>query len=454
MIWCVSCKRLGQGACRFGASPTFQTMKSKTQQNRGSVHSTGENTMNRISAKFGTFAVCLFTLLLLVGVFTQQTVAQTVTSGDITGTVSDASGAVVVGAEVSLTSVAEGTTQTTTTNASGLYRFSFLKNGDYKLSIAAKGFKGSSESITVGVGQVVAANFKLELGAASEVVEVTGAAPLIQTENGDTSTIFSETQLQALPAPGGDITSYAYTAPGVVVSNGAGYGNFSANGLPSTSNLFTVNGNDYMDPYLNLNNSGASNLTLGSNELSEVTVVENGYTADYGRQAAAQLNAATKSGTNSFHGNVTYGYNGTALNADDWFTNANPDPTLRNRPHAVNNTYAVSAGGPIIKNKLFFFADYEGLRMILPGVSGAVIVPTAAFGNYVLGQVPAAELPFYQNIFSLYAGAPGSGGASPLPGDGGCGDFDGTAGFGNGGTPCVQQYNSNLNNHNTARLFD
>jgi hypothetical protein len=144
--------------------------------------------MSRISTKFGKFAVCFFSLLLLVGVFAQQSVAQTVTSGDITGTVSDASGAVVVGAEISLTSVAEGTTQTTTTNASGLYRFSFLKNGDYKLSIAAKGFKSANERVTVGVGQVLSANFKLELGAASEVVEVTGAAPLIQTENGDTST--------------------------------------------------------------------------------------------------------------------------------------------------------------------------------------------------------------------------------------------------------------------------
>jgi len=437
--------------------------------------------MNRISAKFGTFAVCLFTLLLLVGGFTQQTVAQTVTSGDITGTVSDASGAVVVGAEVSLTSVAEGTTQTTTTNASGLYRFSFLKNGDYKMSIAAKGFKSTSEKITVGVGQVVAANFKLELGAASEVVEVTGAAPLIQTENGDTSTTYDEIQLKALPAPGGDITSYAYTAPGVVVSNGAGYGNFSSNGLPSTSNLFTVNGNDYMDPYLNLNNSGASNLTLGSNELSEVTIVENGYTADYGRQASAQLNAATKSGTNSFHGNATYGYNGSNLNANDWFNKSFElqSGAPNSRPHAVNNTYAAAVGGPIIKNKLFFFADYEALRIVLPGVSGPVEVPTAGFANYVLATVPAAALPFYQNIFNLYAGAPGSAAAVPFTQADdpniGCGDFsndyDGTgtftnpqsiaAGFGNLGTaaapiagnPCAAKYTSNSNNLITEWIF-
>jgi outer membrane receptor protein involved in Fe transport len=428
-------------------------------------------------------------ILLALAMFAVQVVAQTVTSGDIAGTVTDASGAVVADAEVSCSNLAEGTTQTTATNATGLYRFSFLKPGEYKLAISTKGFKSVSERINVGVGQVATANIRLELGAASEIIEVTGAAQLIQTENGDASTTLNEIQLRALPAPGGDITSYAYTAPGVVVSNGAGYGNFSANGLPSTSNLFTVNGNDYMDPYLNVNNSGASNLTLGSNELSEVTVVENGYTADYGRQASAQLNAATKSGTNSFHGNATYGYNGTALNANDWFANATPFTTPAGvtlpstpRPHAVNNTFALSAGGPIIKNKLFFFADFEDLRMILPGVSGIVTVPTTAFANYVLTQVPAAALPFYQNIFSLYAGAPGSAGARPAnqatDPNIGCGDFsqhydgnDGAgaftnpqalaAGFGNLGTaaapipgsPCSASYTSNSTNLITEWIF-
>ena len=144
-------------------------------------------------------------------------------------------------------------------------------------------------------------------------------------ENGDTQTSYSQTQLANLPAPGGDITSFAYTAPGVMVSNGAGYGNFSSFGLPSTSNLFTTNGNDNMDPFLNLNNSGAST-SFGANELQEISVVSNGYTAQYGRQAGAQVNAATKSGSNSFHGNAFYAYTGTALNANDWFGNATTDP--------------------------------------------------------------------------------------------------------------------------------
>jgi len=372
--------------------------------------------------------------------------AQTVVSGDITGTITDPTGAVISGATVTATNLAENTSQTTTTTASGLYRFTFVKPSQYKLTVAAKGFKGSIETVEVSVGQIATANFKLELGAAAEVVEVTGGSQPIQTENADVQTGYNQLQLESLPAPGGDITSYANTAPGVVVSNGMGYGNFSSLGMPSTSNLFTVNGNDDMDPFLNLNNSGASNLTLGANELQEISVVENGYTAQYGRMAGAQVNAVTKSGSNSFHGNAFYGYNGTSLNANDWFANAAGQP----RAHAVNNMFYASVGGPIVKNKLFFFADYEGLRIVLPGVSGTNYIPNPSFATFVEGNVPTAAQAFYQNIFSLYAGAPGSGGATPIPASTdpnlGCGDFSGTAGFGAGGTACALQFNSGQSN--------
>jgi len=393
------------------------------------------------------------TLWLIVTMLTLALVAvpafsQTVVTGDITGTVTDPSGAVVTGASVNLTSIAEGSTQATTTSSTGLYRFPFMKPGDYKIVVTMKGFKSIEQKVTVAVGQIATANVKMELGAGTETVEVTTAAPLLQTENGDVQSNYSQAQLEALPAPGGDITSYAYTTPGVVVSNGAGYGNFSSFGLPSTSNLFTTNGNDNMDPFLNLNNSGASNLTLGANELQEISVVENGYTAQYGRQAGAQVNAATKSGSNSFHGNAFYGWNGTALNANDWFANTTDPKTPR--PHAVNNNFYASGGGPIIKNKLFFFVDYEALRLVLPGVSGTNTIPTSDFANFVESNVPAAAQPFYQNIFSLYAGAPGSAGASPVTAatdpNLGCGDFSGTAGFGAGGTACAAQFVSGQNN--------
>jgi hypothetical protein len=384
--------------------------------------------------------VCALALL-VAGLFVLQAAAQTVVSGDITGTVTDPTGAVVAGVTVTATNVAENTSQNTTTSSAGLYRFPFQKPGAYRLTVSLKGFKGASETVTVDVGQIATANFKLELGASSEIVEVTGGTTSIQTEDANVSTSISQLQLAELPAPGGDTTSYAYTAPGIMVSNGAGYGNFSSFGLPSTANLFTVNGNDNNDPFLNVNNSGASNLTLGANELQEISVVNNGYTAQYGRQAGAQINSVTKSGSNGFHGNAFYGYNGTALNANDWFADASGSKPV----HAVNNNYYASAGGPIVKNKLFFFGDYEALRIVLPGVSGLNFIPSPAFATFVEGNVPAAALPFYKNTFNLYAGAPGSQGAAPVPG-GGCGDFDGTAGFGAAGTPCAVQFTSGQNN--------
>ena len=380
--------------------------------------------------------------LLVAGLFALQVMGQSIVTGDVVGTVTDPSNAVVSGATVRLISVDTGASVEVKTNASGSYRIPLVKPGNYKVSVTQSGFRTIEAAVAVAIGQANTVNLQFQLGQASEVVEVSGAAPLIQAEDANISSNYSQNQLAALPAPGGDITSYAYTAPGVMVSNGAGYGNFSAFGLPSTSNLFTTNGNDNMDPFLNVNNSGASNLSLGSNELQEIAVVSNGYTAQYGRQAGAQLNASTKSGTNQFHGNAKYYYNGTNLNANDWFANASDTP----RPHAVNNSWATSIGGPIVKNKLFFFGDYEGLRFVLPGVSGAQFVPSPQFANYVLGNVPANEKPFYQSIFNLYAGAPGSGGATPVPGDGLCNDLNGVAGFGTGGNPCADQFISNANN--------
>jgi hypothetical protein len=400
------------------------------------------------SNKFGRSRVVgLLAVLALTAVFAVQMMGQSIVTGDVAGTVTDPSNAVVSGAKVTMTSVDTNASESTTTNSTGFYRFSLVKPGNYKISIAQSGFRTTTANLAVVIGQVNMVNAKLELGQGSETVEVSGAAPLIQTEDGNISTSYSQRQLETLPAPGGDITSYAYTAPGVVVSNGAGYGNFSSFGLPSTANLFTTNGNDNMDPFLNVNNSGASNLTLGANELQEISVISNGYTAQYGRQAGAQVNASTKSGSNAFHGNLSYDYNGTNLNANDWFANAsnfNTNPTgafiPTPRPHAVNNSWTGSIGGPIVKNKLFFFFDQEGLRFVLPGVSGAQTIPSPQFAAYTLAHVSAASLPFYKNIFSLYGGAPGAASATPVAG-GGCQDFTGL-----GAAPCAVQFTSNQNN--------
>jgi hypothetical protein len=365
--------------------------------------------MNR---KFFAVLAVAVTIAVVLGVATPTARAQSIVTGAISGTITDPSGAAVGEASVSLKDPSTGLVTTVMTGAAGNYQFALLKPGTYVVTVEHAGFKQTTASVAVTVGQTTTTDLTLQIGAASAVVEVTGAAPLLQTEDANISTTFDEQQLQNIPNPGNDITYVAQTAPGITMNNSTlgGYGNFSAFGLPATANLFTINGNDYNDPFLNLNNTGSSNLLLGNNDIQGFTVVENAYTVQYGRQAGAQIDYTTKSGSNQFHGNATYDWTGRALNADDPIAKLEGVP----RPFENNNQWAAQVGGPIIKNKLFFSADYEGIRYIF-GSTATVTIPTPAFQEYVLGNVPgaAATQDFYNNVFSLYNGAKGVGGASP-----------------------------------------
>lgn len=409
--------------------------------------------------------------------------AQSVVSGEVDGTVTDATGAVTPNASINLVSSESGFNETTTTGTAGTFRFALVKPGDYTLTVTLSGFAAAKRTVVVSLGQVTNVSVQLEVGKTTQTVEVTAESPLVHTENANLSTSVDAKTIELIPSPGQDITNYAMTTPGITVSTGGGYGNFTANGLPGTSNLYTVNGNDYNDPYLNLNNSGASNLLLGANELQEITVVTNGYTGEYGRAAGANVNYTTKSGSNSFHGNATWFYNGNVMNANDFFNNASGTP----RPHEVSNQWAGSFGGPIKKDKLFFFYDNEGLRYVLPG-GGQTFVPTTTYANAVvanLNTVSPSSVNFYDKIFGLYAGAPGVNRAAPVAvgttananpnGDnGGCGDFTATAVAGQANTfwgdgprnsttgapigawtalPCAQVFQSTVNNLNTERLM-
>ncbi|HKR84438.1 MAG TPA: carboxypeptidase-like regulatory domain-containing protein, partial [Terriglobales bacterium] len=399
-------------------------------------------------------AVCL---LLLTSGFSQNSV-----SGEISGIVTDPSGAVVPRATVTLSNPATGLTQNTVTTASGAYRFALLRPGTYTVSINATGFAKAQRDVVVSVGQVTSTSIQLSLSGATQTVEVMAETPLLHTDNANIATTYTSRDVELIPSPGQDITNYAFTAPGVTLSTGAGYGNFTAFGLPGTSNLYTVNGNDYNDPYLNLNNSGASNMALGANELQELAVVNNGYTGEYGRAAGANVNYTTKSGTNQFHGDAMWYWNGTSLNANDWFANNTVDaagnwaPTPR--PHAVSNQWAGSIGGPIKKDKLFFFYDNEGIRYVLPGGGGEVFVPTSGFETATIAHLTAtnaSQVPFCNTIFKLYNGAPGIERATPLSSGQdpalGCGDLAGTGTLGVS-TPCAQTFQSTVNNLNKESL--
>lgn len=413
-------------------------------------------------------------------------VAQSAVTGAVSGVVTDATGAVVPNATVTVLNTGTNAKITVLTNADGRYTAPQLAPGSYKISATTAGMQSETLQVAVLVGATVPGDIKVTPTGDKTVVEVTSTSlPLVDTENVALATTFNQEQIQELPTPGGDVTTVAFTAPGVVMNAGGSYGNFSSEGLPGISNLFVLNGFDNQDPFLNLNNSGSSNLTLGQGELEEATIVQNGYNSQYGRAAGAIINYTTKSGTNKFHGEADYNYNGTVLNANGWFNEYDQVASgiaqglshsdaerLNQAPHAVSNEWAVNAGGPIIKDKVFFFADWEGLRYVLPGSSGFLTFPTPAFANYILGNVPADAVSFYQLALNDYTKSPAYKTATPVTNGGptggapnqdghnelGCGDLvTGTPVPGGGtfgvDTPCMLVGTGAANNINKEWLF-
>src|SRR5271166_4527164 len=279
-------------------------------------------------------------LLLCMAVSAPLLRAQTTTTGELAGTVTDPSGAVLTNASVTLTNVATGAKATTQTNSTGGYRFALLQPGSYKVSASASGFQGVDKTVDVGLGASANANLQLGLGSSHETVEVSGAVSTIETEDANVNTSFSAKQVEFLPNSGNDLSAVAFTTPGAVLNTAGGStfggGNFEVYGLPATSNLFTVDGANYNDPYFNVNNSGATNLSIGLNDVQESAVVVNGYSGSYGGLAGANINYATKSGGNKFHGNAIYWCNGDSLNANNYFLNQGGSP----RPFVNANQFA------------------------------------------------------------------------------------------------------------------
>ncbi len=377
---------------------------------------------------------------------------QSLTTGSISGTVLDPSHAIVPGATVNLKGLDTGSTAATTSSPNGSFSFNLLRPGHYQLTVKHSGFAEIVQTVEVEVGQNSKADINLTVAKGTETIEVSAAAPLINTEPSN-NTAFTQAEVAQLPSAGGDITNIADTAPGVVVNGTGGYGNFTANGMPATSNLFTVNGENDMDPYFNINNSGASNLTLGQNEISEATVITNPYGGQYGQLAGAQITYVTKAGTNAYHGNAAYWWNGRAVNANDWMNKQGQeaqhllDPTQpANLPGFSNaNQWATSFGGPILKNKTFFFVDYEGMRFLLPNVD-TVTAPTKAFASYVTAQTTAtnpSEASTMGQFMNLYLTAPNytdNVNTEITPGSDSCSSLSNASVAWTAGTPCATVY--------------
>jgi hypothetical protein len=358
------------------------------------------------------FALLVLTVACLLPA---KALAQGETTSAIVGQVRDTTDAVVPGATVTITNHETGLKRSARTDDAGRFRFPQLKPGTYSVRVEAQGFDpGQNDNVVSGLGQKQTVDFMLKVARSNEAVEVSSEAPLINPENADTSTTLTAPALEDLPNPGGDLTYPLQFAPGALINTAGssndfvgssnGYGNVEFNGLPALSNGYIVDGLETNDPLTNLNSGLSTNLVLGLNSISEVTVNTLSYSVDQGRYGASQVDYVTKSGTNQFHGNLYELWNGSLLNAADYFTNATPG---NHKPRSTVNHFGGSLGGPIAHDKLFIFFDSEWVRIALPIVTPA-IVPSAAFQQYVLHQLPSPSVPFYQQMFSLYGNTNGT----------------------------------------------
>jgi hypothetical protein len=369
-------------------------------------------------------------LAIAASVFPAKTLAQGETTSAIVGQVTDATNAAVPDAAVTITNHETGLRRSAKTDNAGRFNFPQLKPGTYAVKVEAQGFEArQNDNVVSGLGQKQTVDFTLKVAQASQTVEVNSEPPLINPEDANTPTSLNAPALENLPNPGGDMTYPLQFAPGALINTAGsgndfvggtnGYGNVEFNGLPAVSNGYIVDGLETNDPLTNLNSGLATNLVLGLNSISEVTVNTLSYAVDLGRYGASQVNYVTKSGASQFHGNLYELWNGSILNAADFFSNATRG---NHKPRSTANHFGGRLGGPIVHNKLFFFFDSEWVRIALP-IFAATTVPSTAFQHYVLQQLPlggtdsvsgtkyAPEpllVPFYRKMFSLYGNTAGT----------------------------------------------
>ena len=322
-----------------------------------------------------------------------------VDTGTILGTVTDASGGAVAGANVTLTNEGTSVTLTTTTGADGSYTFTPVRIGRYKVSASFQGFQTVERPhVVVNVGSDVVVNFDLRPGAVSQTIEVNAATPVLETQNASVGQVIDSRAVNDLPLNGRNFTFLAQLAPGVNspqadTRGNAASGAFAANGLRPAQNNYLLDGID--------NNSDTVDFLNGTNfvvlppvdAIQEFRVETSNFSAEFGRSGAAVLNAQVKSGTNQFHGAVWEFLRNDKFDAADFFENAGGRPKGEYR----QNQYGFTAGGPVIKNKIFFFGDYEGLNR-RQGTVQTGAVPTLAesssgftnFKDLLNGQTCAA----------------------------------------------------------------
>src|SRR6202161_3556711 len=335
--------------------------------------------------------------------------------GTLAGTVTDQTGAAIPNAKVTITAVATNESYVVTTGSAGEYVRPALQPGVYTISAEAKGFRRvAQENVVVTSGDRIGVPLVLQIGDVNESIEVSANAPLLQTENTSQGANLNSTQVSELPMGGQRVFSYlARLSPGVLVAEpgarDAQNGGFSANGVRSTGeNNFLLNGVDNNVNVIDFINQTSYVIGPSLDAIGEMRVLTNGYNAEYGRAAGGVVDVTLKSGTNQLQGDLFEFLQHTDLNANRWENNV----AGVGRPPLQQNQFGATAGGPIVKNKLFIFGDYQGTKIATAGgviqnlgYGGFYTIPTPAevqgnFSGLLGGQIgtdPVTGNPILQN---------------------------------------------------------
>ncbi|HKT69770.1 MAG TPA: TonB-dependent receptor, partial [Terriglobales bacterium] len=318
-----------------------------------------------MSHSFGTIMVLL---IAATAVF-----AQVASTGGVLGTVTDPSGAVVPGATVTLTNIDTGITSSATTNETGNYTFPLVPVGRYDLAVEKPGFKKFLQSgFAINAAQNVRLNAALSVGTVTEAVTTTAEPPAVDTVTASQGNTVSGQQATTLPLTNRVFTQLVMLEPGVAapLDQSPGFGSnsqvlFNMNGVRSDENNLTVDGLRNLDTF-----GGNAFIAPNLFAISEFRVENNSYSAATGRNAGGQVNLVTRSGTNAFHGNVFEYFRNDALNAKDYFATSVPENRY--------NDFGYDLGGPIKKDRIFFFWSQEWRRIIQSAGTQVALVPTAA----------------------------------------------------------------------------
>jgi hypothetical protein len=350
-------------------------------------------------------------------------------TGTILGTAKDTSGGAVASASVGVRNTETGLTRKLSTGDDGAYRFAGLPVGHYEIRVEKEGFKSTTQTgIVLDVSQEVVINFALEVGATATQVFVTGEAPVVNTTSGQLGGLVSEEKIAELPLNGRNYLDLTLLQPGVsqsttVINLGGGTQGaiYSSNGAPIISNSFLLDGTP-LQTVFGFNGASASGTTLGVDGIREYKVVTNAFSAEYGMNMGSQMTIVSKGGANKFHGDVFEYLRNRVLDARNFFDYSYQQPGAKRSPQYERNNFGGAFGGPIRKDKTFFWAVFEGLKetkgfpvitntiptaCVNEGTSGSFVVDAAC--DPKIGKpgepAPFAVDPAIRPLLALYAPA-------------------------------------------------